>query len=669
MKEKIEAILRKYPDARANTPFKGPHQISELFRELKSQVSGLGCIEGNPNLIVKSSYGKGNWATVPWLAIMDTRVTSSTQDGTYIVFLFDENGEECQLKLAQGVTQLHKTLGSNAEDELKKRANHIRSLFPTMLDKGFEGGDASALKDSSSKLARLYDSSSIFSKRYPIGGVPEDGAIKSDISELVDVYEKFVVQNLVESDSVTSEANPDSQRIWAIAAGEAGLLWPKFLEEGLVSIGWDELGDLRTYSSQEAIISAMQEEYGGDARPTNNSLCCYQFANEIRVGDLVVAKTGRKRILGVGRVTSDYKHDESRSEHKNIRAVSWEWTGEAEFPGTGTTIKTLTDVTPYQSFVSTIHNLLGIETDVIDSEENTEGHIKSYSVDDILAEGCFLDMLALEEILKTLQDKRNVVLQGPPGTGKSWLAKRLGYALMGKKDPGRMRIVQFHSNLAYEDFVRGFRPNSEGKLSLVDGPFMEAIEDAKNTSLPYVFVIEEINRGNPAQIFGEMLTLLENTKRSSDEALELTYRRSSNEKVYIPDNFYVIGTMNIADRSLALLDLALRRRFAFINLEPSFSDSWRDWLKNRCGFPAEVVSDIEYRITALNAEIASDESLGSQFKVGHSYLTPDPDADIKDPRQWFRRIISTEIGPLLEEYWFDDSAKALKQKKALLENF
>src|SRR5690606_33235900 len=158
-------------------------------------------------------------------------------------------------------------------------------------------------------------------------------------------------------------------------------------------------------------------------------------------------------------------------------AVSWEWTGEAEFPGTGTTIKTLTDVTPYQSFVSTIHNLLGIETDVIDSEENTEGHIKSYSVDDILAEGCFLDMLALEEILKTLQDKRNVVLQGPPGTGKSWLAKRLGYALMGKKDPGRMRIVQFHSNLAYEDFVRGFRPNSEGKLSLVDGPFMEAIED------------------------------------------------------------------------------------------------------------------------------------------------------------------------------------------------
>ena len=132
------------------------------------------------------------------------------------------------------------------------------------------------------------------------------------------------------------------------------------------------------------------------------------------------------------------------------------------------------------------------------------------------------------------------------------------------KNLDQLKAVQFHPNLSYEDFVRGWRPSGEGKLALIDGPFMEAINIAKNSSTPYVVVIEEINRGNPAQIFGEMLTLLEADKRNSDEGLELSYRKSDDERVYIPENLYVIGTMNIADRSLALVDLALRRRFAFI---------------------------------------------------------------------------------------------------------
>ncbi|RUU07073.1 AAA family ATPase, partial [Mesorhizobium sp. M6A.T.Ca.TU.002.02.2.1] len=143
-------------------------------------------------------------------------------------------------------------------------------------------------------------------------------------------------------------------------------------------------------------------------------------------------------------------------------------------------------------------------------------------------------------------------------------------------------------------FVRGWRPSGDGKLALIDGVFLEIVEAAKaEPDRPFVLVIEEINRGNPAQIFGEVLTLLEDTKRSRDEAMELAYRREPSERVYVPRNLYVIGTMNIADRSLALVDLALRRRFAFVSLEPRLNGLWREWCANKCGLAADTISLIE----------------------------------------------------------------------------
>jgi len=217
-------------------------------------------------------------------------------------------------------------------------------------------------------------------------------------------------------------------------------------------------------------------------------------------------------------------------------------------------------------------------SDVID-----EVSAEPYSIDDILADGCFMERAELERLIDRLRAKKNLILQGPPGTGKTWLAKRLAFALIGQCDHRKLRAVQFHPNLSYEDFVRGWRPSGDGKLSLVDGAFMEAVVAARETSHPYVVVIEEINRGNPAQILGEMLTLLEADKRSPHEALELCYRRKPDERIYIPDNLYVIGTMNIADRSLALVDLALRRRFAFVDLEPRLGQPWRQWLNHNRG--------------------------------------------------------------------------------------
>ncbi|MGJ8673713.1 McrB family protein [Rubritalea sp.] len=296
--------------------------------------------------------------------------------------------------------------------------------------------------------------------------------------------------------------------------------------------------------------------------------------------------------------------------------------------------------------------------------------LEDYTINDIISDGSFMERKSLEAILERLRTKKNLILQGPPGTGKTWLAKRLAYALMGAKHESKLRAVQFHPNLSYEDFIRGWRPSGEGKLTLVDGPFLDMIKQAQqDPATKHVIVIEEINRGNPAQIFGEMLTLLEADKRTPREALELSYSREVGEKIHIPDNLYVIGTMNIADRSLALVDLALRRRFAFITLEPIFGKLWHEWVNNKARIPLDTLKLIEDRLLSLNTQIADDRNLGAQFKVGHSYVTPAFNTIVKDSNAWFRSVVETEIGPLLEEYWFDDSEKASRAKKDLLADF
>lgn len=283
-----------------------------------------------------------------------------------------------------------------------------------------------------------------------------------------------------------------------------------------------------------------------------------------------------------------------------------------------------------------------------------------YRVDDIIQEGCFLDRHILSGFVDRLKAKKNLVLQGPPGTGKTWLAKRLARALIGRKAPlpDQLRSVQFHPSLSYEDFVRGYRPTGTG-LALTDGIFLQVVEAAKaHPDLPHVLIIEEINRGNPAQVFGEMLTLLENTKRTRADAMELAYRKLPGEKIHVPENVFIIGTMNIADRSLALVDLALRRRFAFVTLEPAMNEAWGQWCHER-GLPEDLIAHIKNRMTVLNETIAQDRSLGPQFRVGHSYVTPSEEK-VPDPEAWFTEVVDTEIGPLLEEYWFDapDRARA-----------
>jgi 5-methylcytosine-specific restriction protein B len=249
-------------------------------------------------------------------------------------------------------------------------------------------------------------------------------------------------------------------------------------------------------------------------------------------------------------------------------------------------------------------------------------------------------------------------LRGAPGVGKTFVARKLAYVLIGAKDDDRIETVQFHPSYSYEDFIRGYRPTDvAGQFELRDGPFLQFCNKADmDPSNEYVLILDEINRGNLSQIFGEMFSLLESDKRGQNHQITPLYRRfgDDSDRVFVPQNLFIIGTMNIADRSLALVDFALRRRFAFITLTPKFdAPVYRNWLLGR-GMDVELADRIINCMGSLNRRISDDPQLGSTFQIGHSFFCPPGDDFSELGYPWMKEIIDTEIEPLLEEYWFGD---------------
>lgn len=271
-------------------------------------------------------------------------------------------------------------------------------------------------------------------------------------------------------------------------------------------------------------------------------------------------------------------------------------------------------------------------------------------------DGVFIEAAQFEALHALLRRKKNLIVQGPPGVGKTFLARRLAL-LLTDGDEARVRLAQLHQSYGYEDFVQGFRPTTSGGFVRKDGIFLRLCrEAAARPSRPHVLIIDEINRGNVSKVFGELLMLIEADKRGPQWATALAYHEDGEAPFHVPENLFLIGTMNTADRSLAFVDYALRRRFAFTTLRPAFGHAaFRRFLEAR-GVAPELVARLDAGMAAINARIASDTMrLGPGFCIGHSpFCAPARAYDVA----WYENILAAEIAPLLQEYWFDDPDEA-----------
>lgn len=473
--------------------------------------------------------------------------------------------------------------------------------------------------------------------------------------ELVPVFQKHNLifsseQNLKINETLEEESSDNVEIVEPIS------FWWLNANPKIWSISNNNEGELQTYTTHN--------EKGNKRR-------IYKYFEQVKPGDIIIGyeSTPTKQIKAIYEVTKGV-HNTDKGEE-----IEFELVEKLEIPVSWNELKNNPALQNCEVFINNQGSLFKITEEeydiireVIDNKNIISekllqhSNIKKYK----FSEDADKPFISEEQFLKSvslLKRKKNIILQGPPGVGKTFIARKLAYEIMQEIKDASIEMVQFHQSFSYEDFIQGLRPTQKGSFDLKDGIFYTFCQRAlAHPERPFFFIIDEINRGNLSKIFGELMMLIEADKRHEKYALKLTYAEDEEDRFFVPENLYIIGTMNTADRSLAIVDYALRRRFAFISLQPDYGENFRTFLSSN-GLSNEMIDHISSSVFKVNQKIKDDTNLGEGFQIGHSYFCNFNNAE--DENIWWQEIIDFEIKPLLEEIWFDELSNVTEMIKLL----
>jgi MoxR-like ATPase len=669
--DRLEEILDSYSEARATGVFGSASPIWQAFESLTDALNHSRPLTSRATVAATWSAGIGNWARVPWVAMMNSRETTTTQRGVYPVWLFRQDMTGVYLTLAQGVTEPKKRGRAEAVAYLQGVAQRVREKSPELADAGFLL-DSNIDLHADPGLGKDYEISTIAHKFYASGSVPADHQLLTDLEAVLAVYDRYVEEGTgTNAELVRLATQFRRDRPYPTESDKANIAAREDLANALSRenleaverepMRWDTLrfthlagsayggpgpqsrvhsevqrGDDAKQRIARALRHVLYDTGGDEAQRIDDVLSddnwrVYGLGETLLVKALAVVKSdrwlpvfpysgskGKKRlaqapVLGIEPFDEDKLETTGRrtaEANRRLREVL-----EPVFPA---------DAWAQAQFLYWLRDRAAAE----------EAPVLGLSG---LAEELLLDEQWLEDTVELLRDKRQLILYGPPGTGKTYVARKLAQHIA--QDPSRLTVVQFHPSYSYEDFVEGYRPVPSGHGSVAfelrHGPLRRMAEAADDSEADWCLLIDEINRGNIAKVFGELYYLLE----YRDDQVELQY----GESFQLPRNLYVIGTMNTADRSIALLDAALRRRFHFVAFFPDqapIAGLLRRWLVKKHP-DMEYVADVVDRANALLPD--------RHLQIGPShFMTP------RLNREWLHKIWRGSVLPYIEEQFFDE---------------